>query len=358
MYKILYLKNKMIKKAFTIVEILVVMVAMGTISASILPKIWSTREKTNETMTKVSQTKKIASNLGFNAFDNWDESNSSNSAWDDSNWYWYWNWSIDTQITDKPKISHNWNNITICGTEYVSNSNGAKWCITIMDRNLGASTAWEWTSAPHTSYGYYYQWWDNTAYGVVEKKRYIPKYGNNYLYSYYVIYRVSDGYGYWYRDENDPNHVYGYWYWQNIQFNLGSNYKSDNAWWWKNDNKLNNYWYPVKNPLERQWPCPNGYHVPSIWELNALMSMWDPECRAEYWMLCDVDWFSYKLQIPSAGWIDGNDNTDPTRARERGAALQSSSPRGSYRQYAWSPRQGETEQWKTNNALPIRCFKN
>ena len=38
--------------------------------------------------------------------------------------------------------------------------NSRKW-ITIHDRNLWAVTTWAWTSAPNTSYWYYYQWGNN-----------------------------------------------------------------------------------------------------------------------------------------------------------------------------------------------------
>jgi len=93
------------KKAFTIVEILVVMVAMGALSAAVIPKIWTTKERTKETMTKVSQTRKIASELGFNVFDNWGRANNSNSTQDESNWYWYWYWYNSQSCT----IEIDWN---------------------------------------------------------------------------------------------------------------------------------------------------------------------------------------------------------------------------------------------------------
>ncbi len=48
---------------------------------------------------------------------------------------------------------------------------------------------------------------------------------------------------------------------------------NDNMRWWWNDTSNNNYWYPVTNPIERQWPCPDWYHVPSLWEFVTLVKM-------------------------------------------------------------------------------------
>lgn len=134
--------------------------------------------------------------------------------------------------------------------------NSKKW-ITIHDRNLGATETWAWTNAPDTSYWYYYQWGNNYGFpttGDIEKVL---------LYSETNV----DASLYW------PTHPYS-----SDTFIKGnsdwSHTWNNNLWWWDWDNGNNWRWYPVNNSIDRQWPCPNWYHIPSIWEWSKLLEFW------------------------------------------------------------------------------------
>ena len=67
-------------------------------------------------------------------------------------------YTIVTQQFEEPQTTSTWR-LWVDYNEIVTQN----WsnCITIMDRNLWATTTWAWASAPTTSYGYYYQWWNN-----------------------------------------------------------------------------------------------------------------------------------------------------------------------------------------------------
>jgi len=129
-------------------------------------------------------------------------------------------------------------------------------CITMMDRNLWATTN-DITST--WSYGNHYQWW------------------NNYGFSQYITPTNSSS------QINTSQYGPNNWYNSSIFRKLTSrpydwsNPRNDNLWWWSWDDSSNGRWYPMLNPEERQWPCPDWYHVPSAWEWNEVMSRWAAE---------------------------------------------------------------------------------
>jgi uncharacterized protein (TIGR02145 family) len=122
---------------------------------------------------------------------------------------------------------------------------------------LGATETWAWTNAPNTSYWYYYQWGNNYGFpttGDIEKVL---------LYSETNI----DASGFW---SNNP-------YSSDTFIKLGYDWShtwNDNLRWWEWDNENNWRWYPINNVIDRQWPCPSWYHVPSIWEWSKLLEFW------------------------------------------------------------------------------------
>ena len=199
----------------------------------------------------------------------------------------------------------NWD-IKICGTEYISNSNGAYWCITIQWKNVWAQKTWAWPYAPSTSYWDYFQWWDSTP------------------------------------------HTQSDWNSNNIQ--------SNNAWWWGSDNDQSVY--PVENESERQWPCDTGYHVPSKWEWYAIMDMW-AESETNWSINSNLSQFYTDFQIPFAGLRYHNDGS----LEDQGdlGYLWSSSPSvgGQDARYFYMDMSGADA--KDNdyraNGFPIRCFK-
>ena len=196
--------------------------------------------------------------------------------------------------------------LTVCGTEYISDSEWAEWCITIMDRNLWASTTWAWPSASEESYWNYYQWWDNTPH-----------------------------------TEEDWN---------------GSNIQPNNAWWWESDN--NELVYPVKNASERRWPCPENYHVPSQWEWSALMDIWF-EATTNWTFLSNiVSQFYTAFFVPYAGFRVSSDGGDFWRQGSYSMYWSSSPYGGSAWYFSLENDGGSVYSYTTrSDGWSVRCFR-
>lgn len=142
--------------------------------------------------------------------------------------------------------------------------NPSEW-ITIMDRNLWA-TSNNITSSD--SYWYYYQWWNNygfqsnqinMSYELVDLSNYWPK--KPYNNKNFVRWRFDEYYQH-YSNRASPDN-------ENIR------------WGWE-DSFENQWWYEANNLEERQWPCPNGYHVPSGYERWLLIKYWAEDNGVEY----------------------------------------------------------------------------
>ena len=137
-------------------------------------------------------------------------------------------------------------------------NNTWKW-ITILDRNLWATATWAWIDESRESFWYYYQWWNNY---------WFPSDPNTQISTTGTQVNAS---AYWPNTDN--------WYYSSDTFikwnNDWSIVRNDNLWWWSGDSKDGNgRWYPVTNPEDRRWPCPENYHVPSIWEWSKLLEFW------------------------------------------------------------------------------------
>ena len=152
--------------------------------------------------------------------------------------------------------------------------------ITILDRNLWASAAWigcEWSGCTQwdPTYWYHFQRWNN-----------------------------------WWFDINDdtiltnatwtqvPASEVTVWY-SNWTFVTGDNWTDDNSkidmWWWNVNDWIDNW--KVTNAKERQWPCPDEFHVPSIGELLKMEKMmWNDPLKMHE-----------ELLIPYAGWRDSTE---------------------------------------------------
>ena len=156
--------------------------------------------------------------------------------WNIENWTWteIETWDNQIEISDFYDIVYTWI---------------ASWwlfTITLMDRNLWATIIWVWSDTDEESYWYYYQWWNNHPFSCHKE--------NN----QYTNERVDAS-----------------WYWPNNRFiwnkfikwsNDWSTVSNNNLWWWEWDSEENEY----NDGWDRQWPCPDGYHVPSVWEWHAL----------------------------------------------------------------------------------------
>ena len=116
--------------------------------------------------------------------------------------------------------------------------------LTIMDRNLWAEDN---DIQSEDSYGYYYQWWNNNGFEEVNDSN-VTSMLAVYSWKYEWIGYTRDN-----------------------KFRVGSSdiWEADEEW----KSNYDELWYLWEN-VEVQWPCPEGYHIPSLNEWNKLVSIW------------------------------------------------------------------------------------
>ena len=135
--------------------------------------------------------------------------------------------------------------------------------ITMLDRNLWATEAWighdEGSWINPSTYWYHFQRWNN--YGFRSDQVDI-----NFKNSQVSGNLVNS----WYMDW-----AFHWWYWYDNW--IDDNNKIDIRWWSISDNyfNLDDGTWKVNNATERQWPCPEWFHVPSYWELKKVFAMTD-----------------------------------------------------------------------------------
>lgn len=254
------------------------------------------------------------------------------------------------------RTDNNWNEFQYWTISYLNWHTG----FTIMDRNLWATTN---NVTNPWSYGYFYQWWN--------------KYGFPYTANASDI--TSDTWLTW----NDSYNNNGFYsdkfitYWDTYSF-WNDNSAHDWIWWWADDNEDNWRWATANNSEQRQWPCPEWWHVPSAWERWLLIKYrWDSN-----WVSVDWDKWLYSLwgkysdfiqsfKLPFAGSRDSAANlTDQLSLGHYWTSTRSSAPGYSsdhifyhilyiansnnanyshvYNVDAFTPKEGNT----------VRCFKN
>lgn len=222
--------------------------------------------------------------------------------------------------------------------------------ITILDRNLWATNN---DINSEDSFWHYFQRWNNygftlntwdisTKKGQIDITWYWP---SKYSSSYFII----------------PE------YWERM---LDHYTNWNNLWWWWLDSQENNRWLTSNSDIKlRQWPCPEGYHIPSIWERNQLIEIrinyytWsrNTECifQDSFWLnkisnQCKneklITKFYKIFKIPQAWeliyWNLYNN--------KQGINLWTSTFRYKFVSYTWSLRPNWESQYA--NAMPIRCF--
>ena len=187
-------------------------------------------------------------------YDNYDEDNNicfnADTSYGTAELY-YW---IDLSHTYSTS-PHDENKIWIITIVNPSNSEES---LTMMDMNLWATSLYvTWSSASSGdvmdgSFWELYQWWNNAPIKVatdVENKRAVYE-------NYWPWNSFSGAIFRWWGSMVD--------YWSD-------NLHYDNLWWWSWDDKSWNNWWGINNWEIRQWPCPVGYHVPSIQEWNSAL---------------------------------------------------------------------------------------
>ena len=141
---------------------------------------------------------------------------------------------------------------------------------TMMDRNLWASEAFNQNiSSPNKkSYGCYFQWWNNYPFNAGRSG------------SSYTTWTLTDieNYG--------PGRLKGYYYNSKRHCYDGKNpmYPIKNAsasipknirfWWWWQSDIYGNFTQIGWTDIDRQWPCPTGYHIPWGVEMENIMNDW------------------------------------------------------------------------------------
>ena len=229
--------------------------------------------------------------------------------------------------------------ITIC-----EEGNTSK-CITLMDRNLWAST----NDITNTgSYGNYYQRWNNHPFAYWELSA-IAQNATTDRASWDISYS-----NYWYNWSITSFMKWSTDYWEN-------NAHYDDLWWWSGDGVNNNRWYNTGimqaiNETWRQWPCPENYHVPSRWEWNTFMNLYSDGTDQN--TVNDAE-FLETFNIPSAGFLYNNDANN----KGCGAFIWLSSPNAGsitamYFNMDLYSSNCPSKVGRRADGMPLRCFKN
>lgn len=201
---------------------------------------------------------------------NWEGCDPINTKWEEVVKEEYW----ETNSNVSWVVIYNWVKMNTITVSYGNES------ITILDRNLGATKAW----TGKDSYGYYFQWWNN--HGFTEKDNITHTY-NDHTYKGYGPVNPLDSDLFWW-----------------TYFDIWDNSKHfDFIWWWEKDNTSNNYnaWNVklIENHTSRQWPCPEGFHIPSAGEWSQLLELWGNKNGVYNWKSDE-----YNLrEISSQKWI-------------------------------------------------------
>ena len=209
---------------------------------------------------------------------------------------------------------------------------------TIMDRNLWAEKTWAYTDLTTTgSYWYHYQWWNN--YWFISYTGLIDEYktGNKIDVNWNTEYSWNQ---------------FVWWSSNNTWMSWSNN---DNLWTWDN----------------KQWPCPEWWHVPTAEEWSQLLEFYVYENYSNntgnlndsngYKWISSSDvasWFAHYFQIPFAGRRDFGDAN--VSGQGSSAYLWSSTPNGDDARYLFlnSSYVGASYNHPRAYGLSVRCFKN
>lgn len=168
--------------------------------------------------------------------------------------------------------------LTVTDCEDVDNPTDDCTIITILDRNLWATVAWtgcdyttNWWYCPYdNTYWYHFQWWNNYWFKPWCDLSWSTYYCSDTITSNAVNWQVDAT-----TISYNPNNQEYYYSWV---FHYGNpNWLNDNSkidlWWWSTDDTTTFVALTTGQAELRRWPCPEWFHVPSIWELTKLSSM-------------------------------------------------------------------------------------
>ena len=193
------------------------------------------------------------------------------TEWEASTQTTEWLWQVTDSTENNMVVYAKWlpfNDISIMDWEQV-------W-FTIMDRNLWAESISYWNDLD--GMGYYYQWWNN--YWFSSNSGAIIKTSSE---------RVDVSW-YW------PDNYYSSdTFITNTSWDLSNN---KNLWWWTWDS-LKTRWEWTDE--DRQWPCPVGYHIPSILERKFAYNVRYNSSERSTDENSDLKNFIKDFQLPFAG---------------------------------------------------------
>ena len=253
-------------------------------------------------------------------------------------------YTIVTQVAEWPKVledqlaNFEYGMISIARPDSLSGKYSDTLWFTIMDRNLWAEKTWVYTDLTTGSYWYHYQWW------------------NNYWFISYTgltdEYKTGNKIDVSWKNEYSWNQFV--WWSSNNTWMSWSN--NDNLWTWDN----------------KQWPCPEWWHVPTAKEWSQLLEFYVYENNPNNtgslkdsdgynWISNVVDvasWFAHYFQIPFAGRRNYRD----AEVEDQGSKvyLWSSTPNnGSARSLTLDSSNvyADTTSFRAHG-FSVRCFKN
>lgn len=232
---------------------------------------------------------------------------------------WSWKWTVPTTTYASGIVygcdENNIPIITIYGNDgkWITIKAMNEWATEIFNQNFSTDPSIINTA----SFWYHYQWWNNTGFQPC-----------------IALWSTSCSSFPWWNA-----------WWGSVSMNK-------NNWWWSWDTITSNWSWTNQ---ERQWPCPNDYHVPSILEwININTTRWSSV--VETW---DGFKFASDLLLPPAG---GRINGTNIYAQGANGYYRSSSPSQSYYKNVYWLNFGSSfinySEGQYSFATSIRCFKN
>ena len=179
-------------------------------------------------------------------------------------------WNLKTILDQNPNFT--WWEIEILKPNWWANNNDPD-TIIIMDRNLWATTS----GTNNSAWWYYYQ------------------YGNNYWFTQNppTIARNIANINLTKYEPWNP-----YYSWNFVIWKVWNTKYND----WPTTPNYNIWWYESGTEGDRQWPCPLGWHMPTIEEWNKVI---DYRTWTNGWM--NVNNFRTQLSLPLPWWIMRSD---------------------------------------------------
>ena len=211
----------------------------------------------------------------------------------------------------------------------------------IMDRNMWASEVFnqDTTNQNTSSFGNYYQWWNNYGFkydDVIAKT--ITTSNKQIPYSEWSVYEPST-YSSWVYILHSSN------------WHVGATVANDNLWWWANDTATS-IWAWTR--MDRKWPCPDWYYVPSALDWNSVLLKWKDSVADN----SDYNQYSMDLLLPIAWDVN---RLDIKHDNKTYWLYWTSSSQGSNNWYRMMLRPWDyfrlgnyNKSWWEN----VRCFKN